>query len=373
MSSVTKFVYLFGEKAQFQDVWAAGGPDFQKTFCFTVPGVITGQEILVFMKVVPDTTFMLPMSATAHLANAKKEGASELVFAALKLRGTMRGLQSLMRALRKPCPECTADDAETIVGVCKAHSNAEVYRCVLSMVAQRQATLPEDLIYSVYGTLHPRLPQVVYGCGLAAARDAVLLQMPSAALIGAISSDWCGPSALPNIVDGRPTSGFVLGNPTAHATFDAGAGMSLIGRTERSRVWDTNGMPSVRSREECNAYPLIRGQFGSGPASDMHPKLLHAVSLDDHPGYTSCSKAEVDICKLHSVWAGFKVDKEDGLEMVMVELGKCTHEMCLEQAPYGVLTMAVTQLGSAEQQYHGLALINRASHLEGPRRSVHFS
>lgn len=232
---------------------------------------------------------------------------------AMNLHGQMPNLESLIEALRKPCLECAADGIHLSIGVCEEHSNAEMCRCVLSTVARRQAARDEDLIYPVCGILRPKLLQVVYGCGIAAVRDAVLAQVPSVALVGAISSDWCGPSPLPLILGGRPTSGFFLNSPTAHASFDAGTGMRLTGRTERFRVWDTPGVPPVNSKEEWDAYPVILNRYGSGPESNMYPELLHAVSLDDHPCYISCSKAQVDMGKVKSVLAGFNVGQEDGL------------------------------------------------------------
>ncbi|KAK9904827.1 hypothetical protein WJX75_003414 [Coccomyxa subellipsoidea] len=138
-------------------------------------------------------------------------------------------------------------------------------------------------------------------------------------LIGIISSNWCGPSALPPLIDARPTSGFQLRSMNADANFDAAIGMRVTGNTELFRVWDTPYAPPGITKEEWDAIPLVFHLWGCGSKTQTCPALLHGVSLDDHPGITS--EVEVKAEDVKSVFAGFQAGQVEGLDVTMLELG----------------------------------------------------
>lgn len=210
-------------------------------------------------------------------------------------------------------------------------SRVKVISTSMILLGGREATRPEDMMYSSLGILEMEDYKVRYGIGFDEARMGVFEEMKSDVLGTVLGTDWgCfrdtknNDSALPRILGSEPTIGIERIKTTNSSKYTRSIGTAITSRKERFRMWKD------LSRSQTRSTAVVRATLGSQTSRLM---IMFCASLFDDPGYADVPISEIPEENIRPVILSgesrlsdedyFSSEVKYDKEVELVELGEC--------------------------------------------------
>ena len=255
----------------------------------------------------------------------------------------------------------------------KNSSEADIARISMVTVAERQATVKEDMMYGVLGTLglDASFP-VAYNIGFEEARLRVFEALEPKILAHVIGTDWASgsstnnkDSALPRVVGSTPVIGILsLRSSILHCKYRREIGTKMTCRREKLRIWRAVDM-EIRGSQD-----VLRATLGNNQLL-----VMQGASVFDTPEYASIQREAIprDFTKVILVdMAALGVNSDDEASKVdrvveFVEIGVCETLAILVDLPLefstktSLLALCCQEMASGALLNKGTALILDAS------------
>ena len=253
----------------------------------------------------------------------------------------------------------------------KNSSEANIARISMVTVAERRATVEEDMMYGVLGTLDLDGFAVAYNIGFEEAKLRVFEALEPKILAHLIGSDWASKSstdnkdsALPRVVGSTPVIGILsLRSSILHCKYGREVGTKMTCRREKLRIWQAVDM-KIRGSQS-----LLQTTFGNNQLL-----VMQGTSVFDTPKYASVRREAIprDHTKVILVdMAALGVNSDDEASKVdrvveFVEIGVCESLAMVADLPElstktSLLALCCEEMISGALLNKGTALILDAS------------
>ena len=250
----------------------------------------------------------------------------------------------------------------------------ETARISMVAVAERRATVEEDMIYCVLGPLNLDGFPIAYKIGVKEAMLRVFEAIEPKILAHVIGTDWVSrshtnnkDSALPRVIDSSPVLGILsLRSSILHCKYNREVGTKLTCRREKLRIWKAVDF-KIRGGQD-----LVQSLFGNNRLL-----LMQGASVFDTPEYTSVRREDIPnhdtkVIIVDMRTLGVNLDDETSeIDRVIefVEVGVCAETLAIiadlpELATKtSLLTLCCEEMASGALINKGTALILDASAL----------
>jgi len=248
----------------------------------------------------------------------------------------------------------------------------EIARISMATVAERRATVEEDMIYCLLGTLDLDGFTVAYNIGFEEARLRVFEALEPKILAHVIGTDWASSSstnnkdsALPRVVGSTPVTG-ILSSRSAilHCKYRREVGTEMTCRREKLRIWQ------AVDKEFRGSDAVLQATFGNNQLL-----VMQGASVFDTPEYASVRREAIprDDTKVILVdMAALGVSSDDEASKIdkvveFVEIGVCRTLAVLADLPpefsrkTSLLALFCEEMPSGALLNKGAALILDAS------------
>ena len=247
----------------------------------------------------------------------------------------------------------------------------ETARISMVTVAERRATVEEDMIYCILGTLDLDGFPVAYKIGVEEAMLRVFEAVEPKILAHVIGADWVSrsstnnkDSALPRVIASSPVIGILSLRPSIlHCKYNREVGTKLTCRREKLRIWKAVDF-KVRGSQS-----LVQTTFGNNRLL-----VMQGASVFDTPEYTSVRRENIPshhtkVIIVDMLALGVDLDDETSeVDRVVefVEIGVCETLALIADLPElltktSLLTLCCEEMASGALMNKGTALILDAS------------
>jgi len=313
-----------------------------------------------------DGIYMLEMTSTVTCFMEKESSTGNFSAAAYMLRNIFGSqfIRNFGRMSRYKALYAVKNSSEAGI--------LEIARISMATVAERRATVEEDMIYCVLGTLDLDGFPVEYNIGFQEARLRVFEALEPKILAHVIGTDWASSSstnnkdsALPRVVGSTPVTGILsLRSAILHCKYRREVGTEMTCRREKLRIWQ------AVDKEFRGSDAVLQATFGNNQLL-----VMQGASVFDTPEYASVRREAIprDDTKVILVdMAALGVSSDDEASKIdevveFVEIGVCRTLAVLADLPpefsrkTSLLALFCEEMPSGALLNKGAALILDAS------------
>jgi len=232
-----------------------------------------------------DGIYMLEMTSTVTCFMEKESSTGNFSAAAYMLRNIFGSqfIRNFGRMSRYKALYAVKNSSEAGI--------LEIARISMATVAERRATVEEDMIYCVLGTLDLDGFPVEYNIGFQEARLRVFEALEPKILAHVIGTNWASisstnnkDSALPPVVGSTSIAGILsLRSSILHCQYRREVGTKMICRREKLRIWQ-----ALEIEPFGGSWGVLQATFGSNQLL-----VMQGVSVFDTPKYASVPREAI--------------------------------------------------------------------------------